>query len=292
MPAMPPQPTHPTCQRCNAPLQPGNARCGNCGFDSLGSAPIGTSRNATPILVALGAIALAAIIVVGAFIMMAGGGNQTAAPLDGGPGAPVEACSLASTDGWSFVLVRGAGAQNDCQTLLADFAASTVQTWQVSSGQIPPSSASNLYCDLTANSGDRITVWGSPIQTVGTTICSELQTGVIPAALAAPTPTPPPTECGFAVYKYGGGYSETDVILQGADAAAECSALFPKLPAANWTLVMGKLYGSYTMCKGTVGSSSIEVFDTQFTEPPVWTTDLCSEIAAGTLGFVPGASLE
>jgi hypothetical protein len=119
------------------------------------------------------------------------------------------------------------------------------------------------------------------MQGLGSLICSELRTGVIPAELTAPTPTPPPTVCGL-VYNYGDHGSQTDVIVRGADAAAQCSSLLAKLPAGNWQLVMGQLYGSYTMCKGTVGSSSIEVFDSQFSQPPTWTTEVCSEIAAGT----------
>jgi hypothetical protein len=78
------------------------------------------------------------------------------------------------------------------------------------------------------------------------------------------------------------------VIVSGPNAAADCSSLSTKLPAGDWKLVMGKLYGSYSMCKGTIGSSSIQVLDTRFTEPPTWTTDLCSKIAAGTLGVAPG----
>ncbi len=105
---------------------------------------------------------------------------------------------------------------------------------------------------------------------------------MIPAELAPPTPTPVPTECGF-VYDYEPAH-ETDVIVSGADAAAECTGLSGHLPSGDWQLVMGKVYGSYRMCQGTIGASSIEVWDTAFSAPPVWTTTLCAEIQAGTLG--------
>ena len=92
-----------------------------------------------------------------------------------------QTCALATTDGNTFVLVRGATADNDCRVLLADLASSTIQTWQESTSQIPPSGAATLFCDLTAQSGNRVDVWGFSLQTVGSSICSQLQTGIIPA---------------------------------------------------------------------------------------------------------------
>lgn len=205
--------------------------------------------------------------------------------------APTKNCALGTTNGYTFILVRGASAADDCQLLLADLAASTVQTWRSSPGQIPPSTSDILYCDLIADTGSRVTVWGGSIKGLGSTICSDLQVGVIPAELTAPTPTPPPTVCSF-VYDYvnDSRSGETVVIVRGPAAAAECSSLSAKLPAGKWQLVMGEANVAYRICQGTIGSSSIEVWDTRFTVPPTWTTKICGEIAAGTLGLVSGGS--
>jgi hypothetical protein len=77
---------------------------------------------------------------------------------DAPAGGQTQACALATADGNTFLLVRGGGAENDCQVLLTDLSSSTVQTWQLAAGQIPPGTASNLDCDLIAISGNRVTV--------------------------------------------------------------------------------------------------------------------------------------
>lgn len=85
------------------------------------------------------------------------------------------ACALDTTNGYNFILVRGATAHDDCQLLLTDLAASTVQKWRSSSGQIPPSTSSVLYCDVIADTGNRVTVWGGSMVGLGSSICSEAQ---------------------------------------------------------------------------------------------------------------------
>lgn len=126
------------------------------------------------------------------------GGSGSGTP-SGAPGvvaqtqASAQACALATTDGNTFVLVRGASADDDCRLLLTDLASSTVQTWQVSRAQFPPGAANSLSCDLNATSGNRVDVWGNSLQMVGASICSELQTGVVPAPVvttAGPSPLP------------------------------------------------------------------------------------------------------
>ena len=193
-----------------------------------------------------------------------------------------QTCALASADGRNFVLVRGSTAGDDCRVLLADFASSTVQSWHASMAQLPPSTADTLFCDLIAQTGNRVDVWGSSLQTVGSSICSQLQTGIIPAEVAPPTPTPVPTICSFE-YDYEAAHA-TVIIVRGADAADACRGLSGKLPAGNWQLLMKEAYSAYRICQGTIGSSSIEVWDMVLSGLPTWTTEICAQIEAGTLG--------
>jgi hypothetical protein len=213
-----------------------------------------------------------------------------------------QTCALATKDGNTFVLVRGAAADNDCRLLLADLASSTIQTWQASTAQLPPSGASTLFCDLTAQSGNRVDVWGDSLQTVGRSICSQIQIGVIPAELAPPRPTPLPTVCSFDFAYRDPQYDrplDTVIIVRGPDAVAECGSLSPKLPTSgeyaashfslNWQFVMNDAPTIYRICQGTIGSSSIEVSDSVMSprDLPTWTTAICAQITAGTLGAAP-----
>ena len=90
----------------------------------------------------------------------------------------------------------------------------------------------------------------------------------------------------------------TEVVVRGPDAAAECASLPGKLPttgvysgsnlSVDWQVVMHDP-GDFRVCQGTIGSSSIEVEDTAFSQPPTWTAAICAQIEAGTLGAAPAA---
>lgn len=95
-------------------------------------------------------------------------------------------------------------------------------------------------------------------------------------------PTAPPLVCSLE-YDYGDNGDRTVVIVRGIEAWAQCSRLVSALPAGNWQLITGEASVNYRICEGTVGSASIEVWDTRFSVPPAWTNEICTRIAAGTL---------
>lgn len=84
----PPQPPS-VCPRCGAPLYPGYARCGNCGFDSTqpawGPAPIAAPKPAgstlLPILLAIGGVVLLVASVVAAAGLIGVGKSSSSSPV-------------------------------------------------------------------------------------------------------------------------------------------------------------------------------------------------------------------
>lgn len=109
---MPPPQAPPTvCQRCHAPLYPGYAHCGNCGYDSRaawsGPAPASSSRRSKPpIALALGVVGLLVAASAGIFVA-AQPQNDPASSPSLGPNAFSSSAPTANAMGVAPSIARG-----------------------------------------------------------------------------------------------------------------------------------------------------------------------------------------